>query len=134
MKNIIVINYIAIIYSIIVSAVAYIFFREYSTWTILGAVTTLFNYSLNVRFAKNKPSKDLLYILIAVKMFIYLIVLGFMFFLMQDDSNLLAFSYLFFIIGAINTKIAVFIFHLPIKAFVKMREDELPAKEDETND
>lgn len=134
MKNIIVINYIAIIYSIIVGVISYIFFKEYSTWAILGAMTALFNYSLMVRFTKNTVTKELMYLLIAFRTFMYLIILGFMFFYLRTDTNLLMYSYLFFLIGAVNTKIGVFIFHLPIPAFVKMRADEIKDKEDDQDE
>ncbi len=123
MKNIVAVNYLAILYSILVSVLAYIFFREFSTWTILGAVTALFNYSLMVRFTKNNANKEVVYLLIIFRTIIYLIVLSFMFFLLRDNTQTLMNGYIFFAIGAINTKMGVFIFHLPIPYFKKIRED-----------
>jgi len=131
MKNIIVINYIAIVYTVVVGLIAYIFFKDFATWVILGAVTALFNHSLLVRFSKNKIHKDTMYLLIVFKYFIYLIMLGFMFFLLREDTYLLMYSYIAFLVGAINLKIAIFIFHLPIPAFKKMREDEMIIKKEE---
>ncbi len=124
MKNIVVINYMAILYSIVVGLASYLFFRSYYIWTVLGSVTALFNYSLMVRFTKNKASKETLYLLIILRTVIYLIVLAFMYFLLGDQTMLLMYSYIFFFVGAINTKVGVFIFHLPIPYFVKLRLEE----------
>ncbi len=130
MKNIVAINYLSILYSIVVGLVAYIFFRNYYIWTILGAVTALFNYSLVVRFTKNKAHRDVVYLLIAFRTIVYLIVLAFMYFLLSDDTMILMYSYIFFVVGAINTKMGVFIFHLPIPYFKKIRAEADDAKED----
>lgn len=121
MKNIVVISYLAFIYSAIVTLIAFIFFEDYAIWTLLGAATAMFNHSLLVKFSKNKMTKEISYLLIAFKLMIYLIVLGFMFFDMRDNNQMLMKSYIFFLVGALNVKMGIIIFHLPIKAFVKMR-------------
>lgn len=133
MKNIIVINYLAILYSIVIVSLTYIFFRDFASWTVLGVATALFNHSLMVRFTKNKVTKDLMFLLIAFKYLIYLIMLGFMFFLLREDTQELSYGYIFFLLGAINVKIGIFIFHLPFKAFKKLREDAIKEKEEEND-
>jgi len=134
MKNIIVINYLAIAYTIVVSLIAYLFFRDFATWTILGAMVALFNHSLLVRFSKNKVHKDTYILLIVLKYVFYLIVLGYMFFQLREDSNLLMYSYIFFLVGALNIKMGIFMFHLPIPKFVEMRKDEEVVKDGDEED
>jgi hypothetical protein len=130
MKNIVVISYLAFLYSAIVTIIALIFFEEYAVWTLLGAATAMFNHSLLVKFSKNKMTKELSYLLIAFKLIIYLIVLGFMFFDMRDNNQLLMWSYIFFLIGAFNIKVGIIIYHLPFKTFIKMREEVDEVKEE----
>ena len=130
MKNIVVISNLAILYSIIVTVLAFIFFETYAIWTLLGAATAMFNHSMLVRFSKNKMTKDFSYLLIGFRLLIYLVVLGYMFFELRDDTQLLMWSYIFFLIGAFNIKMGIIIFHLPIKAFKKMREASDEEKEE----
>ncbi|MGE4320613.1 MAG: hypothetical protein AB7E61_04080 [Acholeplasmataceae bacterium] len=134
MKNIVIINWIGILYSIVASVVTLIFFNDYTSWVILGAVTALFNHSLLIRFTKTKIIKEVVYLLIAFKFVIYLIVLGFMFFLLREDSDILMKSYIFFLVGAINIKFGIMFFHLPFKKFKSLREEEKKLKEGEDLD
>jgi len=121
MKNIAMISIIAFIYSAIVTAIAYIFFSDFAAWTLFGAAVSLFNHSLTVRFSKNKITKDVAYLLIGFKMLMYFIALGFMFYSLKENQDILMYSYLFFIVGAINIKLSIIIYHLPIKKFKQIR-------------
>jgi len=114
--------------------IAYLFFKDYASWVALGAVTALFNHSLLIRFTKNHIIKEVMYLLLAFKFMIYLIVLGFMFFLLREDSDILMKSYIFFLVGAMNIKIGIFVFHLPIPIFKKLRAEVEDIKEGETKD
>lgn len=133
MKNIAMISIIAFIYSAIVTLIAYLFFSEYAAWTLLGAAVSLFNQSLTVRFAKNKMTKDLMILLIVLKTLMYFIALGFMYFSLRDNQQLLMYSYLFFIVGAINIKLSIMFYHLPIKKFKQIRQEVEEAENTDAN-
>jgi hypothetical protein len=130
MKDVHVISIIALIYSIILSIVTLIFFREYTTWAILGAAVSMFNHSLMIQVSKNFSQQKLVSHLIQRYIF-YIIIIAVVYFDTKDleDQMIMIYSYIFLLLGIFAIKIGIFIYHLP---FIK-KPNEGASKENGDN-
>jgi hypothetical protein len=114
MKDVHVISIIALIYAVILAIITLIFFREYTTWAILGSAVSMFNHSLMIQVSKNFNQQKLVSHLIQRYIF-YIIIIAVVYFDTKDlqDQMIMIYSYIFLLLGIFAIKIGIFIYHMP---------------------
>lgn len=115
MKEVHAISIIGIIYALILSLVAYLFFRDYVIWAALGSAVSLFNHSHMINITKGKLKTERIVMHIIQRFVIYLIVIVFLFFDTQgEEMQFVINSYIFLLLGFISVKIGVYVYHTPL--------------------
>jgi len=119
MKDVHVISIIALIYSFILAIISLIFFKDYTTWAVLGSAVSMFNHSLMIQVTKNFSQQKLVSHLVQRYVF-YIIIIAIVYFDTRDLGNqmIMIYSYIFLLLGIFAIKFSIFIYHLP---FVKKR-------------
>lgn len=134
MKDVSVINLIALGYAVLLALVSLIFFRTYAVWAILGSATALFNHSQTIRLTKEKFDTRKLATHFIIRFVMYFVVIAFAYFDQRanGDSELIR-VYIFLLLGIFSIKVGIFIYATPF--FKKNRlKDDIDIKEDEQDD
>ena len=80
MKDVSVINLIALAYSLLLALITFIFFREYAVWAILGSATALFNHTQTIRLTKEKFDPKKIATHLVIRFLMYIVVIAFTYF------------------------------------------------------
>jgi hypothetical protein len=123
MREVHVISIIALIYSILLALVTFIFFDAYLLWAILGSAVAMFNHSLMIQVTKkNKFNAQRLVAHLVQRYVFYLIILFYVYLQTKDLGRLhMIYSYVFMLLGIFSIKIGVLVYHMP---FIKKPKDQ----------
>jgi hypothetical protein len=123
MREVHVISIIALIYSILLALVSFIFFDEYLLWAILGSAVAMFNHSLMIQVTKkNNFNAQRLVAHLVQRYVFYLIIIFYVYLQTKDLGRLhMIYSYIFMLLGIFSIKIGVFVYHMP---FIKKPKDK----------
>ena len=127
MKDVYVISIIALIYAIIVSLIAFIFFNQYDypLWTVLGSAVALFNHSLMIQLTKKMTTQRLITHLIQRYVF-YAVIIAYVYLQTRDlGTEVMIKSFIFLLLGIFSIKVGILIYHTPLikKPAVQREED-----------
>jgi ABC-type phosphate transport system permease subunit len=125
MKDVSVINLIALAYSLLLALVIFIFFREYTVWAVLGSATALFNHSQTINLTKNKLDTRKLVNHLVLRFVMYTIVITFAYFDQRaNGTDELTRVYIVLLLGLLSIKIGVFIYATPFFKAHRLKDDE----------
>ena len=119
------IAFIAIGYGAVLTLITYIFYRDYTQWALLGALTALFNHSQMLHITKGNDVKvNQLATHLVTRFLLYVIIIVIAFFQLRDNQNALITAYIILLLGFSSIKISTWIFALPL-----FRKDHTSNKE-----
>ncbi|MDX9691997.1 MAG: hypothetical protein RBT45_06015 [Acholeplasmataceae bacterium] len=116
MKDVYVISLVALIYAIIVSLIAFIFFNQYDypLWTVLGSAVALFNHSLMIQVTKKMTTQRLVTHLIQRYVF-YTVIIAYVYLQTRNlGTEVMIKSFIFLLVGIFSIKFGILIYHTPI--------------------
>lgn len=132
MKDVNVINLIAIGYSVILALVTLIFFKDYAVWAVLGSATALFNHTQAIRLTKQKFDGRKYIAQLALRFVMYIIVIGFAYFDQKaNGTDELIRVYIFLLLGLVSIMIGVFIYGTPFFKKHRLKNDSKIEEGDE---
>ena len=109
------IAFIAIGYGIVLSVVTYIFYPDFVTWAMLGALTALFNHSQMLQITKGNHVKiNQLATHLVTRFLLYVIMIVIAFFQLRESQDALITAYIILLLGFSSIKISTWIYALPI--------------------
>ncbi|HBD74340.1 MAG TPA: hypothetical protein DC003_02115 [Acholeplasmataceae bacterium] len=109
------IAFIAIGYGIVLSVVTYIFYSDFVTWAMLGALTALFNHSQMLQITKGNHVKiNQLATHLVTRFLLYVIMIVIAFFQLRESQDALITAYIILLLGFSSIKISTWIYALPI--------------------
>jgi hypothetical protein len=109
------IAFVAIGYGIVLSVVTYIFYPDFVTWALLGALTALFNHSQMLQITKGNHVKiNQLTTHLVTRFLLYVIMIVIAFFQLRESQDALITAYIFLLLGFSSIKISTWIYALPI--------------------
>lgn len=109
------IAFIAIGYGIVLSVVTYIFYPDFVTWAMLGALTALFNHSQMLQITKGNNVKiNQLATHLVTRFLLYVIMIVIAFFQLRESQDALITAYIILLLGFSSIKISTWIYALPI--------------------
>ena len=89
------IAFIAIGYGIVLSVVTYIFYSDFVTWAMLGALTALFNHSQMLQITKGNHVKiNQLATHLVTRFLLYVIMIVIAFFQLRESQDALITAYI----------------------------------------
>lgn len=124
MKDVHVISLVALIYAILLALFAFIFYREYAIWAILGSATALFNHSQMIRVSNSKYTAATLGVHLSTRFLLYIIIIAFTYFNLggpNADSSVLTNAYIFLLLGVFAVKVGAIIYTSPL---IKKKEEQ----------
>lgn len=124
MKDVHIISLIALIYAVILALVAFIFYREYAIWAILGSATALFNHSQMIKVSNNKYTAATLGVHLSTRFLLYIIIIAFAYFNLggaNADTSVLTNAYIFLLLGVFAVKVGAIIYTSPL---IKKKEEQ----------
>lgn len=136
MKDVHIISLIALIYAVILALVAFIFYRDYAIWAILGSATALFNHSQMIKVSNNKYTAATLGVHLSTRFLLYIIIIAFTYFNLggaNADTSILTNAYIFLLLGVFAVKVGAIIYTSPL---IKKREEtkvEIKAGDDDVS-
>jgi len=126
MKDVHVISLIALVYSIVLAGVAFVFFNEYGypLWAVLGSAVALFNHSLMIQVTKRMTTQRLITHL--VQRYVFYIIIIFYVYLQTKDlgTSIMINSYIFLLLGVFSIKVGILIYHSPLIKKQAMKKEE----------
>jgi hypothetical protein len=109
------IAFVAIGYGIVLSVVTYIFYPDFVTWAMLGALTALFNHSQMLQITKGNHVKiNQLATHLVTRFLLYVIMIVIAFFQLRESQDALITAYIILLLGFSSIKISTWIYALPI--------------------
>lgn len=109
------IAFVAIGYGIVLSVVTYIFYPDFVTWALLGALTALFNHSQMLQITKGNHVKiNQLATHLVTRFLLYVIMIVIAFFQLRESQDALITAYIILLLGFSSIKISTWIYALPI--------------------
>ena len=109
------IAFVAIGYGIVLSVVTYIFYPDFVTWAMLGALTALFNHSQMLQITKgNRVKINQLATHLVTRFLLYVIMIVIAFFQLRESQDALITAYIILLLGFSSIKISTWIYALPI--------------------
>jgi hypothetical protein len=124
MKDVSVINLIALGYAIILSLITFIFFREYAVWAVLGSATALFNHSQSIALTKMKFDAKKLATHLIVRFVMYGVVIAFAYFDQRENgTDELTKVFIFLLLGFLAIKVGIFIYATPPFKKNRLKDD-----------
>ncbi len=109
------IAFVAIGYGIVLSVVTYIFYPDFVTWALLGALTALFNHSQMLQITKGNHVKiNQLATHLVSRFLLYVIMFVIAFFQLRESQDALITAYIILLLGFSSIKISTWIYALPI--------------------
>ncbi len=109
------IAFVAIGYGIVLSVVTYIFYPDFVTWALLGALTALFNHSQMLQITKGNHVKiNQLTTHLVTRFLLYVIMIVIAFFQLRESQDALITAYIILLLGFSSIKISTWIYALPI--------------------
>ena len=124
MKDVSVINLIALGYAVLLALVSLIFFREYAVWAVLGSATVLFNHSQTIRLTKEKFNARKIGTHLVIRFVMYLVVIAFAYFDQQaNGTSELIRVYIFLLLGFFSVKVGIFIYATPFFKSHRLKDD-----------
>jgi len=109
------IAFIAIGYGIVLSVITYIFYPDFVTWAMLGALTALFNHSQMLQITKGNHVKiNQLTTHLVTRFLLYVIMIVIAFFQLRESQDALITAYIILLLGFSSIKISTWIYALPI--------------------
>ncbi|MFA7422271.1 MAG: hypothetical protein WCZ00_00900 [Acholeplasmataceae bacterium] len=136
MKDVSVINLIALGYAIVLGLVMFIFFRTYAIWAVLGSATALFNHSQTINLTKHKLDTKKLVNHLILRFVMYTIVIAFVYFDQRaNGTSELTRSYIALLLGFFSIKVGVFIYATPLFKKHRLKDDVyVPIREVDEDD
>ena len=133
MKDVSVINLIALAYSLLLALITFIFFREYAVWAVLGSATALFNHTQTIRLTKEKFDPKKIATHLVIRFLMYIVVIAFTYFDQRaNGTNELIRVYIFLLLGFFSIKIGIFIYATPFFKAHRLKNDvDITVKEDD---
>ena len=124
MKDVSVINLIALGYSLCLALVSFIFFREYAVWAVLGSATALFNHSLTIRLTKQKFNPVKLAYHLVLRFVMYVIMIAFAYFDQRaNGTDELTRVFIFLLLGFSSIRIGILIYATPPFKAHRLKDD-----------
>ena len=133
MKDVHKISLIALIYAILLALVAFIFFREYAAWAILGSATSLFNHSQMIRINNSKYTAASLGVHISTRFLLYIIILAFTYISLggpNADTSVLSTAFVFLLLGIFAVKVGAIIYTTPLIKKTEIEKTDVTEKTD----
>ncbi len=135
MKDVSVINLIALGYSFLLALVSFIFFREYAIWAVLGSATALFNHSQTIRLTKLKFDPMKIAYHLVLRFVMYVIAIAYTYFDQRaNGTDELIRVYIFLLLGFLSIKIGIFIFATPLFKKQRLKDDSYIALKEYDDD
>lgn len=133
MKDVSVINLIALGYSVVLALVALIFFNTYAVWVVLGSATALFNHTQALRLMKQKFDGRKYISQLALRFVMYIVVIGFAYFDQKENgTDELTRVFIALLLGLLSIKIGVFIYATPLFKKHRLKDDIVIEEGDES--
>lgn len=109
------IAFVAIGYGVILSVATYLFYPDFVTWAMLGALTALFNHSQMLQITKGNHVKiNQLATHLVTRFLLYVIMVVIAFFQLRESQDALITAYIILLLGFSSIKISTWIYALPI--------------------
>lgn len=109
------VTFIAIGYGFVLTLVTLIIYENYVIWSILGALTSLFNHSQMLNLTKNnKISSYKLAIHLVTRFTMYIIMMAIVYFRLRNNQEEMITALIILLLGFSSIKIGVIIYSLPI--------------------
>ncbi len=133
MKDVSVINLIALAYAVILALVSFIFFRTYAVWAVLGSATALFNHTQTIKLTKSKFDPKKIASHLVIRFVMYIVVIAFAYFDQRaNETQELIRVYIFLLLGFFSIKVGIFIYATPFFKAHRLKDDEyVPIKEED---
>ncbi len=114
MRDVDAISIAGIAYTLILVAVAAIFYREYISWPVLGAATALFNHSIMIRITRNGFSTKKFMGVVAFRFLMYALMCTFLYFYIRgNELYVIITAYVFLFLGFSAIRAGIFLSYLP---------------------
>lgn len=124
MKDVSIINLIAIGYAVLLALFTLIFFRAYAVWAVLGSATALFNHTRAIALTKGKFDGKKYMAQLGIRFVMYFIVIGFAYFDQKaNGTDELTKVFIFLLLGLVSVKIGVFIYATPFFRKQRLKND-----------
>lgn len=132
MKDVSVINLIALGYAVVLALVTLIFFRTYVIWAVLGSATALFNHTQAIGLTRQKFDAKKYISQLALRFVMYIIVIGFAYFDQKaNGTDELIRVYIFLLLGFVSIKVGIFMYMTPFFKKHRLKNDEIVEEGDE---